>query len=126
MRKITKIIVHCSDSPHSHHDDIAVIDQWHKARGWRGVGYHYFIQANGNVQKGRAESQAGAHTAGHNHDSIGICLHGRLDFTKHQFHALKTLLYDLMKKYELYTTDVYGHRDFEKRKTCPNFDVRNI
>jgi N-acetylmuramoyl-L-alanine amidase len=126
MRKINKIIVHCSDSDIAGHDDISVVDGWHRARGWQGVGYHYFIQSSGNVQKGREESEQGAHVAGHNSDSIGICLHGRRNFTPQQFHALKALLYDLMIKYDLFTKDVYGHNDFDKRKTCPNFDVKKI
>lgn len=126
MRKINKIIVHCSDSDFASHDDISVIDNWHKARGWVGVGYHYFIKSDGTVQKGRPDEAQGAHVSGHNHDSIGICLHGRKTFTDAQFYSLKALLYDLMIRHNLRTTDIYGHRDFDSKKTCPNFDVKRI
>ena len=126
MRKIRKIIVHCSDSDIPDHDDISVIDKWHKARGWAGVGYHYFIKSDGTVQDGRPDDVIGAHVSGHNHDSLGICLHGRHNFTEAQFFSLKALLYDLMTRYDLRTTDIYGHRDFDSKKTCPNFDVKRI
>lgn len=34
------------------------------------------IRRNGVVEEGRPIEQSGAHVAGHNHDSIGICLVG--------------------------------------------------
>lgn len=127
MRKINKIIVHCSDSDYSHHDDISVIRGWHvNERGWRDVGYHFFIKKDGTVQKGRDLAEAGAHVKGQNNDSIGICLSGRHNFTTKQFHSLKSLLFDLIRQFDLTTNDVYGHRDFNPKKTCPNFDVKTI
>ncbi|MFP4365509.1 MAG: N-acetylmuramoyl-L-alanine amidase [Bacteroidales bacterium] len=124
MRKINKIIVHCSDSDNPTHDDISVIDQWHKQRGWKGVGYHYFIASDGEIQYGRELHEIGAHVRGHNRDSIGICLHGKTEFTHKQFQSLRTLLeaFDLTMN----IADVYGHRDFDKNKTCPNFDVNHV
>lgn len=121
---IKKIIVHCSDSDHDHHDDISVIREWHIARGFSDVGYHYFIQKNGNIQKGRAENVMGAHVRGYNRDSLGVCLHGKNTFTKEQFQALKNLVEDIRTRYNLKLSDVYGHRDFDNKKTCPNFDVQ--
>lgn len=127
MRKINKIIVHCSDSDYPNHDDISVIRKWHvEERGWRDVGYHYFIKSDGQVQVGRPVEQVGAHVTNHNRDSIGICLHGKHIFTTKQLYALKSLLFDLIKEYDLTTNDVYGHRDFDSKKTCPNFDVKRI
>ena len=127
MRKINKIIVHCSDSDVKAHDDISVIKGWHvNERGWSDVGYHFFIKKDGAVQKGRELATVGAHVKGHNSDSIGICLAGRHNFTTAQFDTLKVLLYDLTHQFLLTTNDVYGHRDFDKHKTCPNFDVKTI
>lgn len=127
MRKISKIIVHCSDSDYPKHDDISVIRKWHvDERGWRDVGYHFFIKSDGQVQVGRPVEQVGAHVKNHNRDSIGICLHGRHNFTEKQFNALKSLLFDLIRQFDLTTNDVYGHRDFDSKKTCPNFDVKRI
>ena len=148
MRKITKIIVHCSDSGIPAHDDIAVIRRWHTlpkmpesvrkkiqsgelppaeaykyGNGWRDVGYHYFIKADGAIQYGRPIEEMGAHCQGHNRDSIGICLHGKNKFNHKQFVSLRKLVesIDLI----LNVSAVYGHRDFDKGKTCPNFNVND-
>jgi len=126
MRKINKIIIHCSDSDYDYHDDISVINEWHLARGFKKVGYHFYIRKDGKIQIGRALWEKGAHCEDENGDSIGICLGGKYKFTEIQFKNLKTLLYDLMKEYDLYTTDIYPHCYFDKNKTCPNFDVHNF
>ena len=125
-RKITKIIVHCSDSDVPTHNDISIIREWYLQRGFKDVGYHYFINWDGQVQKGRDESVVGAHCLGHNANSIGICLQGRHKFTSQQFYQTRILILDLLKKYNLTMKDVYPHNYFEKNKTCPNFDLKNI
>ena len=38
-RRIDKIIIHHSASPIG--TTVEQIDQWHKARGWTGIGYHF-------------------------------------------------------------------------------------
>ena len=121
MRNINKIIIHCSDSDIDSHDDISVIDRWHKERGWAGVGYHYFIQSNGNIQVGRDIRDVGAHAYGHNGDSIGICLHGRNKFTESQFKMLAMLIKYYTKEFSI--KEVEGHYHYDSNKTCPNFDV---
>lgn len=125
MRDIRKIIVHCSDSDINSHDDISVIRDWHLQRGFRDVGYHYFIKKDGTIQNGRPHSEQGAHTLGHNSDSIGICLHGRDEFTSQQFATLINKVRELQRNYILKNKDVYGHNEFST-KTCPNFDVSKI
>ena len=123
--KINKIIVHCSDSDIAAHDNIETIYQWHVIEnGWSDVGYHYFIQSSGNLQKGRDNTRPGAHVRGHNQDSIGICLHGKNNFTEAQFVSLRNLIQGMLRDFNLTIFDVYGHRDFDNSKTCPNFDVR--
>jgi len=123
--KINKIIVHCSDSDIAAHDNIETIYQWHVIEnGWSDVGYHYFIQSSGNLQKGRDNTRPGAHVRGHNQDSIGICLHGKNNFTEAQFVSLRNLIQGMLRDFNLTIFDVYGHRDFDNHKTCPNFDVR--
>lgn len=124
MRKITKIIVHCSDSDIASHDDISVIDSWHRQRGWEGVGYHYFIKGDGVLQYGRPVGDIGAHVAGHNSDSIGICFHGKNKFHPAQFGTLRTLLSSL--KVALGVDKVFPHNYFDKSKTCPNFDLHAV
>jgi N-acetyl-anhydromuramyl-L-alanine amidase AmpD len=124
MRKIDKIIVHCSDSDYTHHNDISVIKKWHvEENGWSDVGYHFFIKKEGIVQIGRDISVAGAHVKGYNATSIGICLAGKTKFTLEQFAALKNLIIGL-REHLKEDIPVYPHNAFNKAKTCPNFDVK--
>lgn len=134
MREINKIIIHCSDSKWG---DSAVIDKWHKQRGWDGIGYHYVIlngsretskvynnKDDGKVEIGRDINTRGAHCYGENSKSAGICLIGKRTFTAKQLYSgLPDLINALMDTYELGLDDIYGHNDFNKAKTCPNFDV---
>ena len=76
MRKITKIIIHCAATPEGKDFTVQQIDQWHRQRGFRCIGYHFVIYRDGSIHKGRPIEQAGAHTSGHNAHSIGICLIG--------------------------------------------------
>lgn len=47
----------------------------HKANGWAGIGYHFYIRKNGEVHAGRPLWAMGAHCLGHN-DWIGVCFEG--------------------------------------------------
>ena len=127
MRKINLIICHCSDSDIQAHDNIETIRKWHvDENGWSDIGYHYFIDKRGAVHHGRPEEQSGAHTRGHNSGSIGICLSGRREFTREQFESLERLCLELTQKYNLSKYDILGHRDLNKEKTCPNFDLHEL
>ena len=71
MRTIKKIVVHHSASKPE--TTVEQIDSWHKDRGWWGIGYHYVVDHNGEIQEGRPVNKPGAHTRGENKDSIGTC-----------------------------------------------------
>lgn len=53
MRKITKIIVHCTATPEGRAVSVAQVDAWHKERGFRCIGYHYLVGLDGTVTAGR-------------------------------------------------------------------------
>lgn len=135
MRAITDIVIHCSASANG---DAKVtretIDRWHRVKGWQGIGYHYVVELDGRLAVGRPESQIGAHVAGSNAKSIGICMVGMDRFTDEQWMTLRELLQDLEERYP--GAAVWGHRDYspdkdgdglveewEWFKTCPGFDV---
>lgn len=122
MRELRKNIVHCSGSDVAEHDNIETIREWHLARGWNDVGYHFFIRKDGAIEKGRDVSIVGAHCIGHNHDSIGICLSGEKEFTLDQYIALGALIQIINIEYG--ALEVYPHNHFNKDKTCPNFHSR--
>lgn len=131
MRLIRHIIIHCSATPPTMDIGVAEIREWHTAKGWTDVGYHYVIRRNGSVEKGRSDDIVGAHVEGRNKDSIGICLIGGLalggrqlpdvNYTAPQWSALKTLVGQLTTQYP--DARVSGHRNHTTQKTCPNFDA---
>jgi len=49
------IVVHCAATPPTMDIGIKTIDGWHKERGFRCVGYHFFIKRDGKLQEGRTE-----------------------------------------------------------------------
>ena len=56
MRKIDKIIIHCSATPGLKNFDVKDIRDWHvNGNGWSDVGYHYVIKLDGEVQLGRPD-----------------------------------------------------------------------
>ena len=75
-RNIKEIIIHCSATPEGKDFTTAQIKQWHLARGFSDIGYHYVIYRDGSIHTGRAESVSGAHCTGHNTISIGVCYIG--------------------------------------------------
>lgn len=124
QRPIDLIVVHCADTPPSMDIGAKEIDQWHKERGWSGIGYHYVIRRDGRMEHGRPVSSQGAHVAGYNAYSIGICMvggKGGFNFTKEQMDTLADVLATLTGLYP--AARVCGHRDLDKGKECPTFDV---
>lgn len=85
---------------HTASGDVSVktIDQWHKERGWDGIGYHYIIRTDGTIEEGRSIEKKGAHAKGRNH-FIGIALCGYDEFTEKQISSLKSLLKKLEVKH---------------------------
>lgn len=121
LKKIKFIAIHHSqrkiDSPKR-------IKDFHiKIRGWENIGYHYLIDKNGKLCKGRSEKFIGAHVYGHNKNSIGICLIGNYDEespTKKQIRTLIKFLKQKTKEFKIPIKNILGHREFPKvTKTCP-------
>lgn len=128
-RGITAIVIHCADTPAQMDIGANEIRQWHtdpppRGNGWRDIGYHYVIRRDGTLEFGRDESVPGAHVAGHNAHSIGICLVGGkdgADYTEAQWLCLASLVRDISGRYP--GARVIGHRDLDPGKACPQFDV---
>ena len=134
-RKINKIIIHCSATKPDMDIGAAKIKEWHtaappKGNGWSDVGYHEVITRSGDIEEGRSLGIAGAHTRGHNRDSIGICLVGGVDesgkpednFTDPQYRSLERLVRTYKSSFP--TATVHGHNEFSN-KACPSFDVQS-
>jgi len=131
MRDIDKIIIHCSATREG--DDsvnVKVIDRWHKARGWRGCGYHYVVLIDGTIEVGRMIDEIGAHVKNMNKSSIGVCYIGGVEKdgktpkdtrTENQKESLLLLLKTLKKMFPSAT--IHGHNEFSS-KACPSFNVQ--
>ena len=137
MRTITLIVIHCSAVRPDQESSAAQIDTWHRQRGWKlGIGYHYVVRRNGQIESGRPEWMIGAHCLNHNAHSIGVCYEGGLDIrgpldpkgrlpkqeptdtrTAEQKAALRQLLEDLHRRYP--RALIIGHHDLNPHKACP-------
>ena len=112
----------------------AQIDTWHRQRGFKlGIGYHYVVRRNGEIEPGRPESMIGAHARNYNAHSIGICYEGGLDIrgqpadtrTDAQKASMLRLLEDLHRRYP--QARIVGHCELEGvHKACPSFPVSTI
>ena len=122
QKKISLLVIHCSDTPDDQNLTGIDIHKMHLSFGWDGIGYHKIIQRNGFIENGRPEYWIGAHTRGINTISLGVCLIGRNNFTENQFKSLKFILLDWRNRFP--NTKIIGHCDAIKTdKSCPNFDV---
>ena len=128
--KTDTLAIHCSATPATMDIGVEKIKEWHvKGNGWSDVGYHFIITRSGELQIARPEEYQGAHAPKVNFRSLAVCLIGGSDdkqewennFTNKQFTTLKSLIGDLVKKYEI--KKIIGHYQVDDRKKCPSFDV---
>ena len=143
MRYINLIVIHCTATKNGVPVSVEQVRSWHRERGFKDIGYHYLIDVDGTIRRGRKEAQVGAHALGYNSNSIGVCMVGGVGgkdklnpgvYSDAQMHSLHALVADLMDRYP--GCEVVGHRDLspdldedgeiephEWTKLCPAFDV---
>lgn len=131
------LIVHHSYSLWGSRD---VIDQWHKSKGWKMVGYHkvicngyptyahwsqhkYLKSWDGKIQQGRPDNMVGAHCRDNhmNFKSLGICLIGNFDSEKPtdaQLASLVDSLARLCMRHKLSPERIFFHNSFSAT-SCP-------
>lgn len=132
-RFVTKYIVVHSSATRPSMQDIGVdtIRGWHRARGFKDVGYHFIIKRDGAIEQGRELYEIGAHVKGFNDKSVGICMVGGVEdknpkvaennFTVFQWASLLELLAKLTKEFP--DAQVVGHKDLAATE-CPSFNVK--
>ena len=132
------IVVHCTAttpdwmSKGSAYDKQDEIDKWHKARGWKGFGYHWMVDRDGVLVAGRKEAESAAAATGYNSNAIHIALVGGFGsnehddffdhFTEAQFDTLMRLIEEIMKDHGVSVKKVIGHNQIAQ-KACPGFNV---
>lgn len=136
-RAVDFIVIHCSATSPDKDVGAVDIDQWHRARGWRMIGYHLVIRRNGSIEPGRSlnedhvldPNEVGAHVEGFNSRSVGVCMVGGVDslnhpennFTDAQWVSLRAVINGWRAQFP--SAAIVGHRDLNPGKACPSFDV---
>lgn len=140
MRKISHIVIHHSLTKDGKELNWRAIRKFHiEEHGWRDIGYHYGIERVGDditIQYGRPVTQIGAHVAGMNSNTIGICIVGNYDKIKPPKDMLEragAVVRTLQSAFAVPRSRVIGHREAQKmlgmkkeeRKSCPGtkFDM---
>lgn len=148
IRKINKIIFHCSATPTGRNVTAKDIDAMHVAR-WglnSGCGYHFVIRIDGVVERGRWSDSGGSHAGpdkrlgrqSSNIDTIAVVYAGGVDvkmqtltegMNEAQRKTAAILNAALIKGYNLTVQDILGHNELPKvNKGCPctNMNARRL
>ena len=78
-REIKLLVIHCSATRCNVSFPVERLRECHLQRGFRDIGYHFYITRDGVLHHCRPVSEIGAHVRGFNRHSIGICYEGGLD-----------------------------------------------
>lgn len=134
------IIVHWSASPHS--TSVQEIRGWHRAKGWRDIGYHRIIEHESRyprafsptalIKTGRylnndlfvSTEEQGAHALGFNRTYLAVCVIASptAPASDKQKAALVITLETFLDRYQLQKNKVFLHRDVNATE-CPGDDL---
>lgn len=138
MRPIDQIVVHCTATPPDMDIGAAEIEQWHRQRGWSGIGYHKVVRRDGQIELGRdpdqdgdVEEHIGAHAYGHNRRTLAVVYAGGVDAngrpadtrTPAQTRALIAVCRAWIQRFKLSPAHVVGHHELDPGKACPSFPM---
>ena len=109
MREINKIVFHYSASGDV---PVSTIDDWHRNRGLRKIGYHGVIRKDGSFEQGRQDHERGAHCKVCNSKSLGYCLTGSNDHswypTAAQYRTASEIVVAKQNIYDIQTITKHG------------------
>ena len=77
------LVIHCTATRSDRDYTEEQLLRDHRRRGFRTVGYHFYIRRSGIVTQHRRLLEVGAHCRPYNRCSIGICYEGGLDAEGH-------------------------------------------
>ena len=128
-RAVDRVFIHCTASSNGGYG-VEEIRRDHRALGWDDIGYHFLINFNGVLQRGRPLKQDPAAQRGHNTGTIAICLQGLEveDFTQFQFETLRELCEKIDQDISPHRKDrvtFHGHCEVAN-KLCPVFDYKSV
>ncbi|MEZ4832151.1 MAG: peptidoglycan recognition family protein [Caldilineaceae bacterium] len=126
---ITHVAVHhTAVPPHVGPERIAELhvseDPSRGKRPWPGIGYHYFVRADGRILRTQPLERVAYHTAGHNEYTVGVVFAGSFMNgvvpTPEQLSAGAALIAWLLQDLNIPMQHVWGHREFpDNRTACP-------
>jgi N-acetyl-anhydromuramyl-L-alanine amidase AmpD len=125
------LVVHCTATRATQSYTATQMERDHKKRGFRTVGYHFYIRRDGTLTQHRKLLEVGAHCRPYNRCSIGVCYEGGLDAEGHpadtRTAAQKERLAQLLRELKTLFPQaiIMGHRDMPGAtpKDCPSFDA---
>ncbi|MFQ6928910.1 MAG: N-acetylmuramoyl-L-alanine amidase [Parabacteroides merdae] len=131
-REVRLLIIHCSATRYDRDFPVEALRASHKARGFADIGYHFYITRDGYLHRCRPVNQIGAHAAGWNDRSIGICYEGGLDRGGNPFRHpyLRPEMFAARSAppapADYPEAKIVGHCQLSPyiRKACPCFDAR--
>lgn len=125
----SKVIVHCAASSDTKGEvkfSFEDCRNYHVIqRGWKDIGYHWYIDRQGILYKGRDEAAPGAHCLGQNFSSIGVCYEGTYLPTPAQVKTFCDLYRQIRSIHGIEWSDWRPHNEFSN-KECPGFDVSDL
>ena len=114
---ITHLVVyHSASHPNTTPEEIK---KWHIERGFKGIGYHKVITADGIIHDGRSEDEVPASVKGHNKGTLAVCLTGSFSRdipTSFQLISLELLLQEWLVKHP--SAKIVAHRDLAPTICC--------
>lgn len=131
-RSIQYIVVHCSATRVNIPFTEEQLLHCHLARGFKCIGYHFYVTKDGVLHHTRPMAEVGAHALGFNLHSLAICYEGGLNEdgrpadtrTPQQRETLLRALRELKQLYP--EAKIVGHYQLSANvhKACPCFDAR--
>lgn len=133
--RVSLVIIHHSWRPHlecdvgekAEVDAVRGIERYHvQSNGWSAIGYNFLVAQSGRAFEGRGWGIAGAHTAGQNSKSVGICL--LIDGDSHEptkaaVEAVRDIIRQGVQQGRIAADfKIRGHHDFAA-KSCPGTKV---
>jgi len=122
-RRVGRVFLHCSASDVESLTGsrlLAEVRDWHRARGFSEVGYHFLVDKQGSVMAGRDLEKTPAAQKGHNAGTIAIMVHGLTEFRWPALNACRDLCRSINEACEGRIT-YHGHCEVSA-KICPVFD----
>lgn len=139
-RDITEFVTHWTATFSNQNITAREIHSWHLDGGYSGCGYHYVIQRDGKLQRGRPVNIRGAHAKenGHNKYSIGVAFVGGFNCPSNtpnpdKFLSSDSFTSEQWNTYSMFVESFYtvwpggqawGHSDTDQGKIDPGFDVQ--